>query len=85
MDAARKGDRLTVRGTCIGGTVIDRNLVIEGTSTTTLGKATLSGAGKVRVVETEKGVRVKLRGLVIMRGGVVITESLLRLDRPTAT
>jgi hypothetical protein len=80
VDAARKGDRLTVRGTCIGGTVIDRNLVIEGINTTTLGKATLSGAGKVRVVETEKGVRVKLRGLVIMRGGVVIKGSLLRLD-----
>ena len=80
VDAASSGDRLTVRGTCVGKTVIDRDLVLVGIRTATSGKPTLSGVGKVRVVETDKGVRVKLRGLVLMRGGVVITASLLRSD-----
>ena len=80
VDAASTGDRLTVKGTCVGGTVIDRNLVIEGIRTTTTGKPTLSGAGKVRVVETVKGVRVMLLGLVLMRGGVVPHEGWSRWD-----
>jgi hypothetical protein len=80
VDAARDGDRLTVRGTCVGGTVIDKKLVIEGMRSSTSGKPTLSGAGKVRVAETEKGVRVKLLGLVIMRGGVVPQEGWSRWD-----
>jgi hypothetical protein len=80
VDAASRGDRLTVRGTCVGKTVIDRNIVLVGIRTPTSGKPTLSGAGKTRVIETEKGVRVKLRGLVIMRGGVVPQEGWRRWD-----
>ena len=30
VDAARRGDRLTVKGTCVGKTVIDRNVVLVG-------------------------------------------------------
>ena len=70
VDAASRGDRLTVMGTCIGGTVIDRNLIIVGVLGQAPGTATLSGAGKTRVVIVQKGVRVVMRDLVI-RGGKV--------------
>ena len=68
IDAARKDDRLTVQGTCVGKTVIDVKLVIEGVRTANSGKPTLSGAGKSRVVTIPKGVRVRMRSLEIVRG-----------------
>ena len=68
VDAARKGDRLTVKGTCVGRTVIGTSLVITGPRTEASGKPTLSGVGKVRVLIVEQGARVKLRDVVIMRG-----------------
>ena len=68
VDAASKGDRLTVKGTCVGRTVIGTSLVITGLRTEASGKPTLSGVGKVRVLIVEQGARVKLRDVVIMRG-----------------
>jgi hypothetical protein len=70
VDAASKGARLAVRGTCIGKTVIETKLVIEGVRTATSGKPTLSGAGKSRVVTISQGVRVRMRSLDIVRGSV---------------
>jgi len=70
VDAASKGDRLTVMGTCIGKTTIDKKLVIEGIRKQDSGTPTLSGAGKVRVVIIQKDATVAMRDLVI-RGGKV--------------
>jgi hypothetical protein len=69
VDAAKRGDRLTVKGLCRGGTVIDGDLVIVGLQTPTSVTSTLSGVGRTRVVKVEVGVRVKMRSLVIVRGG----------------
>ena len=68
VDAATKGDRLVVKGTCVGKTVIGKTLLVEGIATSTSGKPRLSGAGKTRVVEVPAGVRVELRNLEILRG-----------------
>ena len=68
VDTASKGDRLTVRGVCVGGTVIDKALVIEGVATPTLGYTVLDGDHRTRVLLITEGVRVKLRSLVIRDG-----------------
>jgi len=68
VDAAKRGDHLTVRGTCMGKTVMDKKLVIEGVKTRTSGTPTLSGDRRVRVVDIAKGVRVKMVRLVISNG-----------------
>lgn len=68
VDAARRGDRLTVTGICHGGTVIDKDLVIEGSRTRTSGPPTLSGHGRTRVLDVHKDATVRLLSLVIMRG-----------------
>ena len=66
VDAARSRQTLVVRGICQGSTVIDKKLVIEG-DTTASGVATLSG-GSTSVVRIVRGLRVKLRSLVIRDG-----------------
>ena len=71
VDAASKGDRLTVRGTCRGGTVIDKDLVVEGVQGGQPGKPTLSGVGTVRVVEIGKRTHVTMRHLIVTRGKVL--------------
>jgi predicted outer membrane repeat protein len=68
VDVASVGDRLTVRGVCHGGTVIDKDLTIEGIGTQASGTATLDGDGKTRVLLVAKGVRIRLQGLVIRDG-----------------
>jgi len=68
VDAASGGDRLTVRGTCHGGTVIDRDLIINGVQPSTSDSAVLDGDGEGRVVKVVRGVRVTLGDLTI-RGG----------------
>jgi hypothetical protein len=67
VDAARKGDRLVVRGTCVGPTVIDKGLVITGASSAS-STARLSGARQDRVLDIAGGIRVKLHDLQVMRG-----------------
>ena len=68
VNGARSGARLTVTGVCHGGTVIDKDLVIEGSRTRTSGPPTLSGHGRTRVLDVHKGATVRLLSLVIMRG-----------------
>jgi len=77
VDAASKGDRLTVRGTCHGGAVIDTDLVIKGVQTSATDMAVLDGDGKGRVLKVIRGVRVSLRDLTV-RGG----NALRREGRP---
>ena len=68
VDAASRGDRLTVRGKCEGGVVIDRDLIIAGVRTMSTGDPTLAGAGNTSVVRIVRGSRVKLSDLVIRDG-----------------
>lgn len=72
VNAARKGARLTVRGTCKGETVIRKNLTILGTRSKRSGLPRLSGDRKSRVLRIEKGAHVTMRGLVITQGKVLV-------------
>ena len=80
VDAARQGDRLAVRGVCHGGTVIDKDLVIEGVETPNAGRAVLDGEGRTRVLLISDGIRVELRGLIIRHGNARTRESVGRRD-----
>ena len=66
VDAAKRGDRLTVRGTCHGPTVIDRNLVIEGIRAASRPLLTGDLAGVVLTVR--KGVTATVKDLAIEGG-----------------
>ncbi len=65
---ARRGDRLTVRGTCPGGTFINKDLTIIGLRTRRFGEPVLDGRGRTRVVIVKPGVVVKIRRLTIQGG-----------------
>jgi hypothetical protein len=72
VDAASKGDRLTVRGTCHGGTVIKLNLTIEGVRDGP-GKAVLDGDDQARVLaiirpSSGRIPRVTIRDVTIEHG-----------------
>ena len=75
VDAARRGDRLTVRGTCRGSTIIDRKLAIVGVPSQELGRPILSGAGKGRVLRVEPGILVRVQDLVVLRGKMLTSRA----------
>jgi hypothetical protein len=62
--AAQDGDRLRVRGTCIGAVVIDRDLTITGVDSS----ARLSGGDRARVLRVRAGATVTLSDLIISDG-----------------
>ena len=66
VDAAKKDDRLTVRGTCHGNTVLDKGVVIEGMRTTT--RPLLAGDHQAVVLTVRKGVTVTVEDLAIEGG-----------------
>ena len=66
--AAKRGDKLAVRGTCAGHTTIGKRLTIVGQRTKRSGGPQLTGRHKTRVLTVAKGAKVKLRGLAIQRG-----------------
>jgi hypothetical protein len=68
VDAAKKDDRLTVLGTCVGNSVIDKKLVIEGVRSSTSGKPILDGDGRDRVLVVQRGTKVAVEGLIIRHG-----------------
>ena len=74
VDAARRGDKLTVRGTCRGSTIVDRKLAIVGVTSQEFGRPILSGAGKGRVLRVEPGIVVKVQDLVILRGKMLTSR-----------
>jgi hypothetical protein len=74
VEAARRGDRLTVRGTCRGSTIVDRKLAIVGVPSQELGRPILSGAGKGRVLRVEPGITVRLQDLVVLRGKMLTSR-----------
>jgi hypothetical protein len=75
VDAAKRHDPLTVKGTCHGGTFIDRSLVIQGIRAGRSSKPVLDGEGKSRVLVIKPGVKVRMRNLTIRNGVAKHTQS----------
>jgi hypothetical protein len=67
-DAAKKGHRLTVRGTCAGITTVRKSLVISGIRNATSGKPFLDGKLNGTGVTVRPSVKVAMRGLTIRYG-----------------
>ena len=66
VDAAKRGDRLTVRGTCRGRTIIDRSIVIVGVPEADPKRSpTISGGDDARVIVVRKALKVRIEGLRI--------------------
>jgi hypothetical protein len=66
VDAAKRGDRLTVRGTCRGRTIIDRSIVIVGVPEADPRRPpTLTGGNKAWVIVLRKALKVRIGGLRI--------------------
>lgn len=82
--SARAGDRLTVKGTCRGTTIIKKDLTIRGIRTAASGKPLLDGARTGRVIVVKPKTTVKLRSLTLRRGaartgGGILNEGTLIL------
>ena len=82
--SARAGDRLTVKGTCRGTTIINKDLTISGVRTAASGKPILDGARTRRVIAIRPKVTVKMRSLTVRRGvaqtgGGILNEGTLIL------
>ena len=74
VEAARRGDKLTVRGTCRGSTIVDRKLAIVGVPSQEFGRPILSGTGKGRVLRVEPGIIVRVQDLVVLRGKLLTSR-----------
>jgi peptidoglycan/xylan/chitin deacetylase (PgdA/CDA1 family) len=66
--AASAGDRLTVRGTCVGTTRIGRDLTISGVRIEASGPPTLDGIGTGPVLTVKPGSTVTIDQLTIQGG-----------------
>jgi nitrous oxidase accessory protein NosD len=69
-NAAKAGQRLTLRGTCTGVTTLRKSLTISGIRTKPSGKPILDAKLNGTVVTVQPGVKVTMRGLTI-RGGAM--------------
>jgi hypothetical protein len=65
VNAANPGDTVRVRGTCVGTTVVDRNLAITGQQQ----DATLDGGNAGTVVTVNSGMTVEINRLTITNNG----------------
>ena len=74
VDAAKKDDRLTVRGTCHGTTVISRDLVIEGVLGRGADRPLLDGDGRGVVLTVKESVAVTVTDLTIRGGRGLLRE-----------
>ena len=68
VKAAKPGARLVVKGTCHGGTLIDKDLAIRGDQTLGTGRPVLTGDDKTRVLTIKPKAKVSIRDLVIQDG-----------------
>jgi hypothetical protein len=68
VEAASAGASLRVKGTCVGSTLIDKDVAITGFANKAFGRPTLDGAGSQRVLTITAAAQVTLRGLVITNG-----------------
>ncbi len=85
VNAATAGDTLRVQGTCVGSTVIAKDLAFVGKSNRGLGPATLDGGHAGRVLRIETGVTVMITGLTITNGAAAEGAGILNLGRLTLT
>jgi len=91
VNAAAAGDTLFVKGTCTGGTGIDKDLTISGQSASGTKTATLNGGGQTSVLGIGNGVSVTLNTLVITNGfairggGGIINAGTVTLNGSTVT
>jgi hypothetical protein len=68
VGAAKAGDTIEVKGTCVGSTTVDRNITVQGiTNRTFPGTPTLDGAGQGRVLTIDAGTTT-IRDLTITGG-----------------
>ena len=74
VDAAKKDDRLTVRGTCHGTTVISRDLVIEGVLGRGADRPILDGDERGVVLTVKESVAVTVTNLTIRGGRGLLRE-----------
>jgi hypothetical protein len=68
VDAASAGASIRVKGTCVGSTLITKDLEITGFANKGFGRPTLDGAGAGRVLTITGAAKVTLRGLFITNG-----------------
>jgi predicted outer membrane repeat protein len=90
VNAARAGDTIHVRGTCVGTTVIDKTLNVTGVSKSRSGRPTLDGGGNGPVVTVAAGAAVVLTRVTVTNGRAVNGAGLynhgtLSLVRSTVT
>ncbi|MCO5183874.1 MAG: hypothetical protein M9965_08040 [Anaerolineae bacterium] len=90
VDAANPGDLLTVTGTCVGTTMIDKDLVLEGDSAPESEQATLDGNGAGSVLSVAIDVNVTVTGLTITGGysefgGGIYNEGAMELNEVTVS
>src|SRR5215218_7981493 len=68
VDAAKAGDTLEVKGTCVGNTLVDRNVTLKGVTNRTFpGTPTLDGGGTGTVIHITNGTTT-IDGLTITDG-----------------
>jgi peptidoglycan/xylan/chitin deacetylase (PgdA/CDA1 family) len=65
---SRPGNHLTVRGTCHGRAVLDRDLHVRGTRTESSGPPTLDGDGRGSVLTIRRGPTVTLADVHVIGG-----------------
>jgi hypothetical protein len=69
VDAASAGDKLKVKGTCVGTTTISKNLTVDGQANPAFGAPTLDGGGSGPVVTAR--ATVAINNLTIRNGNTV--------------
>ncbi len=84
VEAARAGDRLTVRGICRGLSTVGKDLAISGIRTKGSGEPTLAGMDRGTVVSIPAGVSVTIGALTIRagaskQGGGIVNRGALKL------
>ena len=68
IDAAAPGDKLVVKGTCIGISAITKDLTLKGVSNPAFGDATLDGGDLGSVITIANGVAVAISHVAITNG-----------------
>jgi hypothetical protein len=79
VDAATAGSTLTVKGTCIGTTTIDKDLTITGKDNPRFGTSGLDGGNFGTVVTVSLGAHVSINDLIITHGSADFGGGILNL------
>jgi hypothetical protein len=92
LDATPAGVTLLVRGTCVGASIVSKNVTIVGASNREFDRAILDGANAGTVLTVVSGVTLRIEGLTITRGffqfpnpggGGIFNEGTLFVKRST--